>query len=109
MFSYQVNGFFFDRAFDLQKESSRFEHKQQFFLSWAFSTGSRICFLMDFIEDIVTIPFATLAIAFSSIVAHTNFTKNGLHFLEQKFNHLTLSFLGLTISPWLVVEKIGSN
>lgn len=107
MSSYQVTGIFFDRAHALQIESGNHEIKGHFFLSWVFSTGSRICFLMEFIEDVVAIPFALLSIAFSFVLAQKKVTDQAILFLKQKFHNLPLSLVGSIISPWLVVEKIA--
>lgn len=109
MFSYQIDSIFFDRAYTLQFESTKREQKGHFFLSWTFSTGSRICFLMDLIENIVTIPFALITTAFGYLLARKTFTEQGSQFLKQRLHNLPLSLVGSFISPWLVVEKIGQN
>lgn len=106
MFSHQVDGIFFDRAYTLQFESNKQEQKGHFFLSWTFSTSSRICFLMDCIINITAIPFILLATAFGYLLHQKAFTKQGILFLKEKLFHLPLSFVGTFISPCLVVEKL---
>ncbi len=93
----------------LQREAPRHSGQGKFFLSWIFSTGSRICFLWDLITDIVAIPLTALALAFSTLFLSDAISSSCVYKLKDFSKRAGLSLVGAALSPWLVVEKIGTN